>query len=320
METHEIDLGDVFQQHSYDLEFPFVVAGPDPIKIFELETSCGCTRVGIRPDWDPDFEGDLWPLNREIPAGAKGAVVATFDSNRYERVKVATITVRGNFVSAKKVLKVTSYVRRIFSLLPEQVRFNELRIAQLASVAAHQDVTVTGMEPFEVVRWKRITPGLEVEEVGEAKTMEDGRMERTFRVSATSSLPEGRLASSLIAETSLGIDLELLVNGKVMGAIQYAPSQSLSFGIFDQGQSRVRTVKVESSGVEVPEPQLELIGDASKVMTSSMITTQVGKLYEIKINISDTAPAGSYNGILRISFPEASGLAPKEIVLRARIR
>jgi hypothetical protein len=124
----------------------------------------------------------------------------------------------------------------------------------------------------------------------------------------------------LIAETSIGIDLEFLVNGKVLGAIQYAPSQSLSFGIFDQGQARIRTVKLESSGLLIPEPTIELIGDAQKVMTGKLVVTQPGKLYEIKINISDTVPAGSYNGILRITFPEASGLQRKEIVLRARIR
>jgi hypothetical protein len=320
MEFAEKDLGNVFQQHSYDLEFPFEVVGSEPIVITEIDTSCGCTKAGIRPDWDPDFEGDLWPMNREIPAGAKGTVVAIFDANRYERVKASTITLRGTFAAGVQVLNVTAYVKRIFDLEPDQVRFADLQIAQLDQAEVHREIKVTGMEPFEVLRWKRITPGLLVEELGDGETLTDGRMTRTFRVTATTNLPEGRLSSSLIAETSLGIDLEFLVNGKVLGAIQYAPAQSLSFGIFDQGQARTRTVKLESSGLLIPEPQIELLGDANKVMTGKLVETQAGKLYEIKINISDTAPAGSYNGILRITFPEASGLQRKEIVLRARIR
>ncbi len=320
IEKYEIDLGNVFQQHSSDLEVPFVVVGPDPIVITETETSCGCTHAGIRPDWDPSFEGELWPMNREIPAGAKGTIVATFDANRYERVKASTITIRGNFTSSKVVLQVTAFVQRIFSLLPEQVRFEKLAIAQLSNTEVHREIRVTGMEPFEVIRWKRITPGLKVEEIGDAETLKDGRMARTFRVSATNTLPEGRLSSSLIAETSLGIDLEFLVNGHVLGAIQYVPSESLSFGIFDQGQSRSRTVKLESNGMEIPEPQFEVLGDARGVMSAELLATQVGKLYEIKINIGDTTAAGSYNGILRISFPEASGLQKKDIIMRARIR
>ena len=45
-----------------------------------------------------------------------------------------------------------------------------------------------------------------------------------------------------------------------------------------------------------------------------------GSQHEIRLHISDTAAAGSYKGVLRISFPEASGLEPKEITLHARIR
>jgi hypothetical protein len=150
--------------------------------------------------------------------------------------------------------------------------------------------------------------------------LDDGRMARTFRVTATSDLPEGRLASSLIAETNIGADLEILVNGTVLGAIKYAPSRRVSFGIFDQGQGRTRTVKLESTGLLIPEPRFEILGDAAKIMTPGLVATQPGKLYEIKIRIPEDAPTGSYNGVLRISYPEESGLARKEVVLNARIR
>lgn len=320
VEKHEIDLGKVFQQHSYDVEFPFVVSGPDPILITDIASSCGCTKPAIRPDWDPDFEGEFWPLNREIPAGAKGAVVAIFDANRYERVKASTITVRGNFMSKKVVLNVQAYVQPVFELKPRNLTFGELHISQLSNAEVGREIKVTGMKEFEVVRWRKVSPGLKVEEVGEANILDDGRMERTFKVIATSTLPEGRVATSLIAETSLGTDLELLVNGNVLGAIKYAPERRIAFGIFDQGQSRTRTVKMETTGLVIPEPQVEVLGDAAAVMNAVVQATQVGKLYEIKISIGDTAPAGSYNGILRISFAEASGLQKKEIVLNARIR
>ncbi|MCP4094294.1 MAG: DUF1573 domain-containing protein [Planctomycetes bacterium] len=320
VENHDMDLGKVFQQQTYEVEFPFVVNGPDPILISEIDSSCGCTKPGIRPDWDPDFEGEFWPLNREIPAGAKGAIVATFDAQRYERVKASTITVRGNFMSKKVVVNVTAYVQPVFELMPRNITFGELHISQLGNAEVRREIKVTGMQEFEIVRWRKVTPGIEVEEIGEAVKLDDGRMERNFKVTASSVLPEGRLASSLIAETTLGVDLELLMNGNVLGAIKFAPQRRIAFGIFDQGNSRTRTVKMESMGIEIPEPQVEVIGDAAKVMTPVVNATQAGKLYEIKISIGDTAPAGSYNGILRISFPEASGLQKKEIVLNARIR
>ncbi|MDP7063027.1 MAG: DUF1573 domain-containing protein, partial [Planctomycetota bacterium] len=101
MQKLEINLGTVFQRISYDLEFPFDVNGPDPITIEEIDTSCGCTSARIRPDWAPDFEGEFWPLEKPIPAGAKGAVVAIFDGSLYKEEKASTITIHGNFLSNK---------------------------------------------------------------------------------------------------------------------------------------------------------------------------------------------------------------------------
>jgi len=56
------------------------------------------------------------------------------------------------------------------------------------------------------------------------------------------------------------------------------------------------------------------------VVQAEVVTVEEGTHHEIKLHIGDTAAAGSYNGVLRISFPEASGLEPKEITLNARIR
>ena len=84
----EVDLGNVFQHHTYPLEFPFLVDGPDPVVLFELDTSCGCTLPFTRPDWDLEVEGQEWPLNKPIPAGARGAIAATFDAGRYKDDKI----------------------------------------------------------------------------------------------------------------------------------------------------------------------------------------------------------------------------------------
>jgi hypothetical protein len=101
MQKLEINLGTVFQGMSYDLEFPFDVNGPDPIIIEEIDTSCGCTSARIRPDWDPDFEGEFWPLETPIPAGSSGTVVAVFDGSLYKEEKASTITIHGNILSNK---------------------------------------------------------------------------------------------------------------------------------------------------------------------------------------------------------------------------
>ena len=319
LEVLELDLGNVFQSISYPLEFPFRVSGPDPILIQELDSSCGCTQVRIRADWDPSHEGD-WPLDKEIPSGAEGTVIATFDGTKYEKNRASTITLRGNFLSNKIALGVTAYVIPVFERSPENLLFGQLQISQLDGAKVAREVEVIGMKEFQVVRWKRVAPGLVVQEIGEGVALEDTRFRRTFEVVATSDLPEGRLATSLIAETTLDRDLEILVNGTVLGALKYAPDSRIPFGIFNAGTKRTRTLKIESTGLEIPEPTIELAGNAADVMEATLKATQPGRLYEVKIVIAESALPGSYAGVLRVSFPEESKLRPKEIAITARVR
>lgn len=322
MEKYEIDLGTVYQRLSYDLEFPFVVNGPDPIVITEeLDTSCGCTIAYIRPDWDSDFEGDRWPIGKEIPAGARGTVVAVFDGSLYKEEKASTITVRGNFLSNKVTLGVKAFIEPIFKSSPAQVNFKELQLLELRKEEAFQDVTVTAMKPFEVLRWVKVTPGIRVEELGEAEVLKDGRMVRHFRVSATAYLPEGRLASALIAETDLGENLEFRVAAVALGPVRYAPqTMRLSFGIFDQGPSRSRVLKLYSTGLDLPQPRFEIVGAADTVMTAELDVKEEGQRYVLKVTIGEGTPAGRYDGLLRVSYPEGSGIPPREVVLSALIR
>lgn len=322
MDKYEIDLGTVYQRLSYDLEFPFVVNGPDPIVITEkLDTSCGCTVAYIRPDWDPDFEGDHWPIGKEIPAGARGTVVAVFDGSLYQEEKASTITVRGNFLSNKVTLGVKAFIEPIFKSSPAQVNFKELQLIELSKQEASRDIRVTAMKPFEVLRWVKVTPGIRVEEIGEPEIIEEGRMVRNFRVSATAELPEGRLTSTLIAETDLGENLEFRVAAVALGPVRYAPqTMRLSFGIFDQGPSRSRALKLYSTGLTLPQPSFEVVGAAATVMSAELQVNEEGKQYVIKVTIAEGTPAGRYDGLLRVSYPEGSDIPTKEVVLSALIR
>jgi hypothetical protein len=321
MEKLEIDLGTVFQRLSYNLEFPFVVSGPDSILISEIDTSCGCTKATVRADWDSAFDGESWPLERAIPAGAKGTVVAVFDGSLYTEEKASTITIRGNFLSNKITLGVTAFIEPIFTVSPSVVSFAQLQLTSLMQQEVGVDVRVTAMKSFEIVRWVKVTPGVRVEEIGKPETLEDERMVRNFRIFATADLPEGALHSALIAETSLGENLEIIVTGEALGPIRYVPQTlKLSFGVLDQGPSRTRPVKLESTGLVIPEPQFEVLGAAAAVMTPALEVKEAGKSYVIRVTLAEGAATGRYDGILRISFSSESGIPPKEIVLFALVR
>lgn len=318
----EVDLGSVYQHHTYPLEFFFVVDGPDPVLLTELDTSCGCTEAYTRADWDLEVEGKAWPLNKPIPAGSRGAIAATFDAGRYKDDKASTITVRGNFLSRRITLNVQTHIIPVFEMDPPIVQFGSILSGTLREGDPERIVRVTAMEDFKITRWKRTPPGVLIEQLEDIEYTDDGRVVRLFRVVAGADMTEGRMSSSFIGETSLGIELEFMVNAEVLGAVKYAPSSRVAFGIFDQGKAKRRTIKIEATrgAIKLPVPTLEILGDAGKVMQAELVTETVDQHYSVKLLIGEDAPAGSYNGVLRITYPEGSELAKKEIMLNARIR
>jgi hypothetical protein len=318
----EKDLGNTYQFHDYDVEFAFEVEGPDPVVVTELNTSCGCTGAKIFPRWEGADQDKPWPLNQPIPAGAKAILSVTFNGERAVNEKTSTITVRGNMPEGKVVLGLKAWVLPVYELTPVRAMFGEMLTGSLREEDPSVTVQVTAMQDFEVLRWKRVPRGLTIQETGERGLTEDGRITADFTLTATKGLPEGNLSSSAIAETSLGVDLEIQAVGVVLGAIKYAPNQRVAFGIFDEGTKKVRTVKVESTLglLELPEPTVELSGDAAKVVNAEVKKGVSEDSWEIKLRIGDAATAGSYNGVLRISYPEETGIEAKEIVVNARIR
>ena len=168
------NLGEVYQQHTYDLDFPFEVDGDDAIIISEIDTSCGCTDAFIYPAWDTETYGDVWPLNQPIPAGAKGSVRAVFDGSRYKRDKSSTITLRGNFLERKATLGVKAFVKPVFDVQPQNINFGEIITSALIEKSPEKMITITAMKDYEIERWVRVPTGIEVNPVGEVTELEGG--------------------------------------------------------------------------------------------------------------------------------------------------
>jgi len=322
-EDLEHDLGTVYQFQKYDVEFPFVVDGPDPVVITETDTSCGCTGVDIYPRWEGANQDKPWPMNQPMPAGAHALVVAHFDGQRAVKDKSSTVTIRGNMPEGKIILGLKAFVLPVYEISPSQARFGEMLIGSLREEDPTVVVQVKAMKDFEVLRWKRVPRGVLIKEEGERTTESDtGRILASFRLTATKDLPEGALSSSVIAETSLGVDLEIQAVGVVLGAVNYSPNQRVAFGIFDEGTRKVRSVKIESTlgKVKLPKPTVTLSGDAANAVQAEVKPGVNPDSWEVKLRIGNDVAAGSYNGVLRISYPEDAHLDAKEIVVNARIR
>ena len=318
-EHAEVDLGDVLQHHEYEVRYPFSVMGEGAVRIQEMDTHTGFTDS----HFEPSFALGEW-----MPLGTKGAVVVTFDAGRYKNEKATSVLLRGDFQSNRIELLGKAFVHPVFEMKPIVVQFGSIRKADLAFGGHSQLIEVTALKDFEILRWRRTPPGVSIEEVETVEELEgmeattDGRVVRSFLVTPEPGMPEGRMSSSFIAETSLGVELEFMVNAEIIDSVRYSPSSRVAFGIFDQGKEKRRSVKVEAwdPHLNLPIPTVTIEGDAAKVMSAEVHTVTKDAQYNIVLNIGKHAAPGSYNGVLRISYPEASGVAPKEIMLNARIR
>jgi len=310
-----MDLGDVFQQHQYVVRFPFTVVGEGPVRFSALEAGVGLTDAFGAPEK---------MLHQWLPLGYQGEIVATFDAGRYQNRKASHLSVRGDFEAQTVVLTVEAYVHPVFRVSPRILQFGDVLKSDWKENPPERIVAIEAIRDFEVLEWIRKPPGMRIEDAGKTISGENGSVIQRYRVSLSPNIVEGRSSSSFLAETSLGVELEFMVSANILGKVKYSPSSRIAFGIFDQGATKKRTMRVESTPLlqpnMLPKPEVEILGDAAKVMQVEVMTVNEDSWYEITVNIGNQAPAGSYNGVLRLTYPEGSGLAPKEMILNARIR
>lgn len=326
-ELSRVELGDLYQYEQRTFEFPFRIEGDAPARITVVDANCGCTDARISADWakaageDPAAEA-RYLLGDEIPAGARGRLIGTFDAERKWGDKITTITVRGNFDNTPIKLELHAFLRQVFAITPAQVRFGDV-LAGGAGGERTLDVRLVAKAPFTIEQWRRIPAGVKVEPIGEqTPTGERAEVAQTYRITLGADAPEGMLQSSAIAATSLGHDLEFMVIANVTGPVRYTPGQRLIFGIWDQGEARDRTIDIESvaAGVQLPAPTVTAEGDLAQYLKLEVETVEAGRFYRVHATFPAETPAGNHPGVLRLSYPEGSGLPAKQFVVSGRIR
>jgi len=326
-EKDRIELGEIYQFENIDLEYPFVVDGPDSVIITRVDSNCGCTVPQIRADWEMNAPGAdpkvqiLYVYGREIPAGARGTVIATFTPERRIGEKTTNITIHGNFANTPMKLEVHSTIRPLFDVKPGQVRFGDVLVG-VPNSAQPQEVRVVCRSPFDVVMWKRLPPGITIEPVGEAEaTGYKDESARRFRVTLGPDAPEGVLSTSCLAETSIKMDLEIMVIANVIGPVSYTPSARMAFGMVPIGEERTRTIDIESSlpAVVLPAPTVELEGDILKYMHATVTTIEAGRFHRVRLTLPAMDEAMPLTGVVRLKYPEGSGIANREFPVTGRV-
>ena len=313
-ERMDLDLGELYQQTEVPVSFPFEVDGPDPITVSYLKASCGCTDIGLSVD------GKEWPLNTPIPSGSKGAIDGLFTSASYQNVKASTITIRGNGLGLPVVLNLKAFIRKHFELSPASVRFGQISALSLKTSPYKKRVKILSSEPMEIKSWKRLPLGIEVDVVDETEITEDGRHVSWIDVLVTDKHGAGMVSQSLLAKTSMGRDLEIHINGNIVGPVRYAPEEFMKFGAVNQGTPVRRVVKIlaTSPDVPLPTPKIEFLGP--EYFAWKVQEKEPGREWVVRFSLSSETPIGRHGGKLKISFPGSSEISNHEVKVSAMVR
>ncbi len=114
-ETQRVDIGEVEAIKAYDVEFPFVNTGPDPLVITAINASCGCTAL--------DTEA---LVNRPIQPGEGGVIRARYTPqgpgqatklvnvrSNHRGGETVTLRISGNYIPPVKLAATYESVGRV---------------------------------------------------------------------------------------------------------------------------------------------------------------------------------------------------------------
>jgi hypothetical protein len=352
-ETSRLDLGTMFQYDEKVFSLPFTIEGDAPVRIEVLDTSCGCTDVRLvvngevllqaekrshaaPPSQDPGTEEEDEGLTasageREIvlKPGTRGEVLGTYRPERRLNHQVVGVTIIGDMLNSPARAEIHAFLKPVFVLEKDAASFGTVLQEAVDGGRVVREFSVQAARAFSVKLWKNVPEGVAVELVeGSAVPVGDGpEVVQTVRVRLLPGLPIAQLRQFAISgDTSLGAPLGFVVAWRVVGPVTYAPDHLIQFLNKSNAREHEFVVKVRPSldGITLPAPKAELLGGVAEVLrteVSSLAASPDGRQgWLIRVTLPQGTTAATYQGTLRISYPDGSGITPWEMVVNARVQ
>ena len=279
-------------------EVPFIITnkGDQPLKINDIDLSCGCLTFNIS--------------NATITPESKSLLM----------VKIATSILIGQFEkeiylktndpsAPTKTLQVAGFSRGTVHADPSVFSFGTINGAK----AETRDIRLYDMADFGL-RIKGIetsSPLLQTAtsplEPSKEKGMFEGKKGFLIRVTVPPRYPLGELNEYIVVQTNLdnGPNLKIPVRGEVLGDITWQPSK-LSLALVDQQTGRKRRIMIKSASgafrvarVEHDEPFIDIV-----------TYEKAAGNYVIVVSVIPDSPRGPFNDEVRVFEPDS----PKPVV------
>jgi len=294
LETQEVDFGKVIVGQTVEFEVGFSNAGGAPLKIEELDPSCGCTLT--------EFP------RQPIPPGGKGTLKLAFDSRRRLGPQNLTVKIYSNDPTANElgqsctILHLRGQVRTLFALRPAGAFFGEwVRGEERATRVIH----VFGVDEAKGKQLAATLSG-ELPDYLQASakpwTSPQGEPGVEVTVHLLPDAPLGDLDARVTLETGLAEQPEVevpviaVVSGRVGGPA------TVQFERMARGWGATRRVPLErrDGGEGVPILRLDYDAALFKVTREPINPGRV----DLVVSVKDDAPPGAFARRLRVHLDD----------------
>lgn len=229
-ESRTHDFGTVARAAKTEHVFEFENRTDQPIQISHVRASCGCT-TPIVPE-------------KTVAPGAKGKVIARFNTGSFVGQRGATLTVVFNRPTYREVqLRVDGYVRRDIVCNPGSIEFGQTQESQVASKEI--SIQYAGRNDWQITDVTSEVPGLEFE----LKETRRGNGRVGYSLLATwQAESAGYLQTDVVLKTndSRRPTIPLSVTGQSISTLQVSPA-NLYLGQIAPGQAVTKRVIVRAN-------------------------------------------------------------------------
>lgn len=272
-----------FAQHNQTITHIFKLknVGRMPLMINAVESTCACTAALLS--------------NKKVLPNQTAEIKVVFETQYWRGRRTATVKVRTNDVDSPVVyFTVTGVIAGLATIVPNNLYLKN--IANQEEIQKRIDVYDPGYRLLSVKSVKSSSPYIKTRL---QKVKKDFLVAQIY-VTVKPGLPLGELDEKLtiLTEGYRYPQVEVLVTGKVVGALRLSPDQFF-LGFVKKGATVRRTVQLRKNGVA----DLKIIRVESNhpSVTPKIEEIQIGQEYSIKVTFTaPTSETGKTKALIKI--------------------
>ncbi len=276
-----IDFGKAPQQQLLHRDLIISNRGDEPLVIFKIESSCGCTGVIL--------------ADSVIAPGADARVDVSFSTRDYQGPQEKLLQIRSND-PAERIVKIAvkADVTPTIEISSDQVRFSTIRRGE----TPQQTVRLAAKAGFGLAVKKieggesYLTTSVIPEKAGDQEVCNV-----VLKLKPTAPAGPFRKIVTVFTTGAIPRAIELAVSGQVISYFQIDGDARINFAITEKGVTSAANVRLKCDGSK--PYRLESV-ESTLPFVTGQIVPEGANGFSLKLTLLGTAPAGPFRGLVKL--------------------